>query len=90
MCTIGLKKTVPILEADYQILELDELYWFIGKKPRTETRENKYAMTMVSREVRQIVGFDAQFDKPPSRIQRIVDKMTRPVNYGKIDPASRF
>ena len=56
------------------VLELDEMYWFIKRKPRTETRENVYIMTMVSREPRQIVGFDAAMDKSPSRIQRIVDK----------------
>ena len=30
-------------------------------------------MTMVSREPRQIVGFDVAFDKSPERIQKIVD-----------------
>ncbi len=54
-------------------MELDELYWFIGEKSHTETRENVYLMTMVSREPRQIVGFDAAFDKSPERIQSIVD-----------------
>jgi IS1 family transposase len=49
------------------------LYWFVGRKARTETRENVYVMTMVSREPRQIVGFDAAFDKSPERIQAIVD-----------------
>lgn len=49
------------------------MYWFIGKKPRTATRENVYIITMVSREPRQIVGFDAAFDKSPARIQKIVD-----------------
>ena len=54
-------------------LELDELYWFIGEKPRTESRENVYLMTMVSRQPRQIVGFDVACDKSPKRIQAIVD-----------------
>lgn len=54
-------------------MELDELYWFIERKPRTETRENVYLMTMVSREPRQIVGFDIAHDKHPDRIQGIVD-----------------
>ena len=54
-------------------MELDELYWFVGQKPRTETRENVYLMTMVSREPRQIVGFDVAYDKSPERIQAIVD-----------------
>ena len=71
-CIIGLKKTNE-LQSNYQILELDELYWFTGKKAKTETRENTYVMTMVSRLPRQIVGFDAAFDKSPARIQNIVD-----------------
>ena len=54
-------------------LELDELYWFIKRKPRTETRENVYLMTMVSRSPRQIVGFDVAQDKSAFRIQAIVD-----------------
>lgn len=73
MCITGLKKTDQNLKSNYQILELDELYCFIGKKPKTETRENTYVMTMVSRLPRQIVGFDAAFDKSPERIQKIVD-----------------
>ncbi len=73
MCIIGLKKTTQHLKSNYPVLELDELYWFIGKKPKTETRENTYVMTMVSRLPRQIVGYDAAFDKSPERIQKIVD-----------------
>ena len=61
------------MENSYAELELDEMYWFIGHKPRTETRENTYLMTMVSRFPRQIVGFDVAFDKSPERIQKIVD-----------------
>ena len=80
MCTTGLKKTAAI-ESGYQYLELDELYWFIGKKPRTETRENTYIMTMVSRLPRQIVGFDVAFDKSPERIQNIVDSSPSAENY---------
>jgi IS1 family transposase len=53
--------------------ELDELYWFVERKPKTETRENVYLMTMVRREPRQIAGFDVAFDKSPQRIQRMVD-----------------
>ncbi|MGN0650266.1 MAG: hypothetical protein ACI4KM_07505 [Oscillospiraceae bacterium] len=54
-------------------MELDELYWFVGEKSKTETKENTYVMTMVSRLPRQIVGFDVAFDKSPERIQKIVD-----------------
>jgi IS1 family transposase len=53
--------------------ELDELYWFIGRRGKGKTHENVYLMTMVSREPRQIVGFDVAYDKSPERIQRIVD-----------------
>ena len=73
MCITGLKKTTQLHEANYHILELDELYWFIERKAKTETRENVYVMTMVSRNPRQIVGFDVARDKSSSRIQGIVD-----------------
>jgi IS1 family transposase len=56
------------------VLELDELYWFVGQKSRTETRENVYIMIAVSREPRQIVGFDVAFDKLPQRIQAMIDE----------------
>jgi IS1 family transposase len=49
------------------------LYWFIERKPKTETRENVYIMTMVSREPRQIIGFEVQQDKSAYHIQNIVD-----------------
>jgi len=57
------------------------MYWFVGKKPRTETRENTYVMTMVSRLPRQIVGFDVAFDKSPKRIQAIVDNAPEARSY---------
>ena len=69
------------MSGNYHILELDELYWFVGKKPRTKTRENTYVMTMVSRLPRQIVGFDVAFDKSPERIQRIVDNAPEAEKY---------
>ena len=53
---------------------MDELYWFIEHKPRTETRENVYIITAVSRAPRQIAGFDVAFDKSPQRIQDLVDR----------------
>ena len=57
----------------YEDYELDELYWYVTRKAHTETRENVYLMTMVSRNPRQIVGFDVAADKSPTRIQAIVD-----------------
>ena len=56
-----------------KIYELDELYWFLERKDKTKTRENVYLMTMVSRNPRQIVGFDVARDKSARRIQAIVD-----------------
>ena len=73
MSITGLKKTDEAVDNLFPVLELDEMYWFIERKPRTETRENVYLMTMVSREPRLIVGFDVAKDKSPKRIQRIVD-----------------
>ena len=52
---------------------MDELYWFLEYKPRTETRENIYIMTMVSRKPRQIVGHVVSWDKTSRTIQRMVD-----------------
>ncbi|MCL2513512.1 MAG: hypothetical protein FWF08_06385 [Oscillospiraceae bacterium] len=62
-------------------MELDELYWFVGQKGRSETRENTYVMTMVSRLPRQVVGFDVAFDKSPGRVQAIVDNAPEADNY---------
>ena len=69
------------VEKCIECLELDELFWFIERKPRTETRENTYIMTMVSRKPRQIVGFDVALDKSPRRIQAIVDGAPPAANY---------
>lgn len=54
-------------------MELDELYWFIKRKGNGKCRENVYILTEVSREPRQIVGFDVAMDKSPERIQLMVD-----------------
>ena len=78
---IGLKKTIRNTKSKYQVLELDELYWFVGKKAKTETRENVYVITMVSRLPRQIVGFDVALDKSPERIQKIVDNGSKAEYY---------
>ena len=54
-------------------VELDELYWFVKFKPHTETRENVYIITMVSRIPRQIVSHVVSRDKSCQTIQRVVD-----------------
>ena len=65
----------------YKVLELDELYWFIGQKSTSETRENCYIIPIISRLPRQIVGIDAAFDKSPERIQSLVDVAPPAQNY---------
>ncbi len=52
---------------------MDELYWFLECKPRTQTRENVYVMTMVSRNPRQILGHIVSRDKSSRTIQQMVD-----------------
>ena len=74
MFITGLKKTKVTVENFPIILELDELYWFIGQKSDIATRENVYLLTAVNREPRQIVGFDVALDKSPPRIQAMVDE----------------
>jgi len=81
MCTTGLKKTAQVLKNDYHILEVDELYWFVGRKGTSETRENCYIIPLVSREPRQIVAIDAAFDKSPERIQALVDSAPPAKHY---------
>lgn len=54
-------------------VELDELYWFVKFKPHTETRENVYIITMVSRIPRQIVSHVVSRDKSCQTIQRVAD-----------------
>jgi len=57
----------------HDVYELDELYWFVNRKGTSESRENTYLMTMVSRNPRQIVGFDVAQDRAYERLQAIVD-----------------
>ena len=62
-------------------MELDELYWFLEYKPRTETRENVYLITMVSRKPRQIVGHVVSRNRSARTIQRMVDKAEEAAIY---------
>jgi len=87
MSITGLKKAnqttkIWISEATAkEIFEMDELYHFIECKPTRETHENIYVTTLVSREPRQIVGFDVAEDKSPERLQSIVDSAPDANNY---------
>ena len=62
-------------------MELDELYWFLEYKSRTETRENVYLITMVSRKPRQIVGHVVSRNRSARTIQRMVDKAEEAAIY---------
>jgi len=57
------------------------VHWFTQKKAETETRENTYIMTMISREPRQVIGFAAAADKKSYRIQEFVDSAPEAMNY---------
>ena len=61
--------------------ELDELYWFVGKKANTKTRENVYIMTMISPKPRQIQVFRVARDKSAWRIQEMVDSVPKAKKY---------
>lgn len=69
------------MENSPPILEMDELYWYVKRKESSETRENVYLITLVSRNPRQIVGFDVAADKSPERIQKIVDNSPEAAVY---------
>ena len=55
------------------VFELDELYWFIGQKAKSETKENIYIILIISREPRQILGCCVSRDKSAQTIQTLVD-----------------
>ncbi len=61
--------------------ELDELYWFIGKRKGYEGGVNIYIMTMLSREPRQIVNFAVDKSVNAVRIQGMVDEVPQANNY---------
>jgi IS1 family transposase len=65
----------------HKCLELDELYWFLERKEATETHENLYVMTMVSRTPRQITAFAVARDKSSWRIQEMVDSVALAERY---------
>ena len=60
---------------------MDELYWYIGQKAKTATKENVYLILLINREPRQIVGFAVSKDKSAKTIQRIVDDAPEAERY---------
>lgn len=57
------------------------MYWFLESKPHTETRENVYIMTMVSRNPRQVIGYMVNRDKSSQAIQKMVDTAPEAKRY---------
>ena len=56
-----------------EAFELDEVYWFIGKRKGHESGINTYIMTMISREPRQIVAYAVDNTVDARLIQEMVD-----------------
>ena len=60
-------------ETKPEAFELDELYWYIGKRKGHENGINTYVMTMLSREPRQIVAYAVDHSVKCAVIQQMVD-----------------
>ena len=71
------KKIQPKNRANERIavIEMDELYSFVERKNRI------YVMTLVSRDKRQILGYDISFDRSRERIQKLVNKSAKASKY---------
>jgi hypothetical protein len=63
-----LKITEPIADNSYKILEMDEFYRFVIRKPKKDKGAIVYLTTLVSRSLRQIVGFGGAFYKVPKKL----------------------
>jgi len=61
--------------------ELDEIYWFIGKRKGHESGVNMYIMTMLSRQPRQIVAFAVDNTVNAARIQEMIDGTVQAEKY---------
>jgi hypothetical protein len=59
--------------SDTTVYELDEVYWFLERKSRDDTRANIYIMTMICPNPRQILGFRVDYSVNAKAIQSIVD-----------------
>ena len=61
--------------------ELDEVFWFIGKRKGYENGINTYIMTMLSRIPRQIVAYAVDNSVNAPTIQRMVDSTAQAKKY---------
>jgi len=96
MLTDGLKRPKKGLypmwispNTEAEAFELDELFWFIGKRKGFENGVNTYIMTMLSREPRQIVAFDVDNSVNAASIQNMVDN-TLPADKYYTDGGSTY
>jgi len=64
-----------------EVAEIDELYHFIGRRERTETKENVYVIALASREPHQFLGLIASRDKSPDTIEKLVNNSPPAENY---------
>ena len=62
-------------DTKFDAVELDELYWYIGKRKGHENGVNAYIMTMLSRIPRQIIAFAVNSSVNVANIQRMVDML---------------
>ena len=61
--------------------ECDEIYWFIGNRKDSEKGINRYIMTMISRNPRQVVGFAVGKSVNKEALQGIADGAPTAWNY---------
>ena len=62
-------------------LEIDELFWFVERKAKTESRENVYILTAVRTNPRQIAGFAVEVNRSPQTIQAFIDNTPSAKEY---------
>lgn len=66
---------------DFSAFEMDEVYWFLNKKERTDSKANIFIMTMLSRKPRQIVAFAVDTSVNSQKIQGMVDSVPQAKCY---------
>ena len=68
-------------ETKTEAYELDELYWFIGKRKGYENGINTYIMTMLSRKPRQIIAYAVDNSVKAALIQEMVENTVQAEKY---------
>ena len=84
MSTTGLKKIGVMWispKTDLTAFECDEIYWYIGNRKDSEKGINRYIMTMISRNPRQIVGCAVGKSVNKEALQGIADGAPEAKNY---------